>query len=59
MCRLFEKIVVVSMVVIFILIVCFCLLIEENRELKAENRRIRRKVREYALYGYCESSEKR
>lgn len=54
-----EKIMVVCMVMVFFTVVCFGVLLEENRKLKKENKRWRRKAGHYEIYGHCESSEKR
>lgn len=54
-----EKIMVISYVVTAFAGMCFCLLFDENRRLKAENKRWRRKAGHYEIYGHCESSEKR
>ena len=47
-----EKIMVVCMVMVFFTVVCFGVLIEENRKL-------RRKVEQYEIQGHCQSGEKR
>ena len=54
-----EKIMVISYVVTAFAGMCFCLLFDENRRLKAENKRWRRKVERYEIYGHCQSGEKR
>lgn len=54
-----EKIMVISYVVTAFAGMCFCLLFDENRRLKAENKRWRRKAGHYEIYGHCESGEKR
>lgn len=54
-----EKIIVISYVVTAFAGMCFCLLFDENRRLKAENKRWRRKAGHYEIYGHCQSGEKR
>lgn len=54
-----EKIMVISYVVTAFAGMCFCLLFDENRRLKAENRRWRRKAGHYEIYGYCQSGKKK
>lgn len=54
-----EKIMVISYVVTAFAGMCFCLLFDENRRLKAENKRWRRKAGHYEIHRHCESSEKR
>lgn len=54
-----EKIMVISYVVTAFAGMCFCLLFDENRRLKAENKRWRRKVEQYEIHGHCQSGEKR
>lgn len=54
-----EKLLVVYMVLVFFGVLLFGVLVEENRRLRAENREMRRKVEKNALYGYCQSGEKR
>lgn len=54
-----EKIMVISYVVTAFAGMCFCLLFDENRRLKAENKRWRRKAGHYEIYGHCQSGEKR
>lgn len=54
-----EKIMVISYVITAFAGMCFCLLFDENRRLKAENKRWRRKVGHYEIYGHCQSGEKR
>nr|DAQ36532.1 MAG TPA: hypothetical protein [Caudoviricetes sp.] len=50
---------VISYVVTAFAGMCFCLLFDENRRLKAENKRWRRKAGHYEIYGHCQSGEKR
>lgn len=54
-----EKIMVISYVVTAFAGMCFCLLFDENRRLKAENKRWRRKAGHYEIYGHCQSGEKK
>ena len=54
-----EKIMVISYVVTAFAGMCFCLLFDENRRLKAENKRWRRKAGHYEIHGHCQSGEKR
>ena len=54
-----EKIMVISYVVTAFAGMCFCLLFYENRRLKAENKRWRRKVGHYEIYAHFQSGEKR
>lgn len=54
-----EKIMVISYVITAFAGMCFCLLFDENRRLKAENKRWRRKAGHYEIYGHCQSGEKR
>lgn len=54
-----EKIMVISYVVTAFAGMCFCLLFDENRRLKAENKRRRRKVGHYEVYRNCQSGEKK
>ena len=54
-----EKIMVISYVVTAFAGMCFCLLFDENRRLKAENKRWRRKVGHYEVYRNCQSGEKK
>lgn len=54
-----EKIMVISYVVTAFAGMCFCLLFDENRRLKAENKRWRRKAGHYEIYGYCQSGKKK
>lgn len=54
-----EKLLVVYMVLVFFGVICFGVLVEENRRLRAENREMRRKVGHYEIYGHCQSGEKR
>lgn len=54
-----EKIMVISYVVTAFAGMCFCLLFDENRRLKAENKRWRRKVEHYEVYRNCQSGEKK
>lgn len=54
-----EKIMVISYVVTAFAGMCFCLLFDENRRLKAENKRWRRKVGHYEFYAHFQSGEKR
>lgn len=54
-----EKIMVISYVVTAFAGMCFCILVDENRRLKAENRRWRRKAGYYEIYGYCQSGKKK
>lgn len=54
-----EKIMVISYVITAFAGMCFCLLFDENRRLKAENKRWRRKVGHYEIYAHFQSGEKR
>lgn len=54
-----EKIMVISYVVTAFAGMCFCLLFDENRRLKAENKRWRRKAGHYEIHAHFQSGEKR
>lgn len=54
-----EKIMVISYVITAFAGMCFCILFDENRRLKAENKRWRRKAGHYEIYGYCQSGKKK
>lgn len=55
-----EKIMVISYVVTAFAGMCFCLLFDENRRLKAENKReLRRNVEHCEVYRNCQSGEKK
>lgn len=54
-----EKLLVVYMVLVFFGVLLFGVLVDENRRLKKENKRWRRKAGHYEIYGHCQSSEKR
>ena len=54
-----EKIMVISYVITAFAGMCFCILFDENRRLKAENKRWRRKVGYYEIYRNCQSGEKK
>lgn len=54
-----EKLLIVYMVLVFFGVICFGVLVEENRRLRAENREMRRKVEKNAVYGYCKSGKTR
>lgn len=54
-----EKIMVISYVITAFAGMCFCILFDENRRLKAENKRWRRKAGHYEIYGHCQSGEKK
>ena len=47
-----EKIMVVCMILVFFTVLCFGVLVEENRKL-------RRKVERYEIYGHCQSGKKK